>query len=143
VLQDAILANGLINLRGAKDSHFEIDRLNELLNLEFRTLVAHRRASTIEINKLFRRAALTASYYTELKVDFEATFGKYSNGRHQVKDASTEVRNLAFQIWVSDSIIKQPQGRSSPFNPKDILQKGVANLNAGVDKFNKSVVEGQ
>jgi hypothetical protein len=143
VLQDAILANGLINLRGAKDSHFEIDRLNELLNLEFRTLVAHRRASTIEINKLFRRAALTASYYTELKVDFEATFGKYSNGRHQVKDASTEVRNLVFQIWVSDSIIKQPQGRSSLFNPKDILQKGVANLNAGVDKFNKSVVEGQ
>jgi hypothetical protein len=143
VLQDAILANGLVNLRGAKDSHFEMDRLNELLNLEFRTLVALRRASTMEISELFRRAALTASYCTGLKVDFEATFGEYSNGRHQVKDASTEVRNLAFQIWSSDSIIKQPHGRSSPFKPRDILQKGVAKLNVGVDKFNKSVVEGR
>jgi hypothetical protein len=78
-----------------------------------------------------------------LKVDFEATFGEYSNGRHQVKDASTEVRNLAFQVWSSDSIIKQPHGRSSPFKPRDILQKGVEKLNVGVDKFNKSLVEGR
>jgi hypothetical protein len=98
VLQVAILANGLVNLRGAKDSHFEMDRLNELLNLEFRTLVALRRASTMEICELFCRAALTASYCTGLKVDFESTFGEYSNGRHKAEDASTEVRNLAFQI---------------------------------------------
>lgn len=142
MLQDAILASGLVNLRGAKDSHFEMDRLNELLNLEFRTLVTVRRASTMEISELFRRAALTASYCTGLKVDFEATSGEYSNGRHQVKDASTEVRNLAFQIWSSDSIIKQPHGRSSPFKPRDILQKRVAKLNIEVGKSTKVLWKG-
>jgi hypothetical protein len=33
VLQRAILANSLVNLRGWPDSFFETDRLNELLNL--------------------------------------------------------------------------------------------------------------
>jgi hypothetical protein len=32
-LQDAILANGLVNQRGTNDSWFEMDRLNEFFNL--------------------------------------------------------------------------------------------------------------
>lgn len=110
VIRDAILANELVNLRGANYSHFEMDRLNELLNLEFRSLVALRRTSTEEISELFRRAALGATYNTDLKVEFEATFGKHSNGRHQVKDASSEVRNLALQIFRSRSISQRPRG---------------------------------
>lgn len=141
-LQDAILANELVNLGGARDSHFEMDRLNELLNLEFRSLVALRRTSTEEISELFRRAALGATYCTDLKVDFEATFGKYSNGRHQAKDASSEVRNLAFQTWRSKSISKQIQVRKGRFVPKDVLGQGSANLPKAVDRFNESVTQG-
>jgi hypothetical protein len=142
-LQDAILTNGLVNLRGTNDGWFEMDRLNEFFNLQMKVLMATRRTSTIDTTELFRCTALTASYCTDLKVAIEAAFGKYSNGRHQIKDASREVRHLAYQIAASRSIIKHPGGRSSPFQPDDILQRGVKLLNGGVKRFNRRVVEGR
>jgi hypothetical protein len=141
-LQDAILANSLVNLRGANDSWFEMDRLNEFFNLEMKTLMATRRTSTIDTAELFRRTALTASYCTDLKTAIEAEFGEYSNGRHQIKDASQEVRHLAYQIAVSKSVTKHTHGRSSPFQPTDILQRGIKSLDSGVENFNDRVVEG-
>jgi hypothetical protein len=141
-LQDAILANGLANLRGTNDGWFEMDRLYEFFNLQMKVLMATR-TSTIDTTELFRRTALTASYCTDLKTAIEAAFGEYSNGRHQIKDASWEVRHLAYQIAVSRSITKHTRGRSSPFQPMDILQRGVNLLNAGVKRFNHRVVEGR
>ncbi len=141
-LQDAILANGLVNLRGTNDGWFEMDRLNEFFNLQMKVLMATRRTSTLDTTELFRRTALTASYCTDLKVAIEATFGEYSNGRHQIKDASREVRHLAYQIAASRSITKHTRGRSSPFQPTDILQRGVKLLNDGVKRFNRTVVQG-
>jgi hypothetical protein len=142
-LQDAILANGLVNLRGTSDGWFEMDRLNEFFNLEMKVLMATRRTSTIDTAELFHRTALTASYCTDLKVATEAAFGEYSNGRHQIKDASREVRYLAYQIAASQSVTKHTRGRSSPFQPTDILQRGVKLLNRGVKRFNHKVVEGR
>ncbi|KAJ5733290.1 hypothetical protein N7533_013737 [Penicillium manginii] len=75
-LQTAILANGLVNLRGAEDGWFEIDRLNEFFNLHMKTPMATRRTSTIDITAMFRRTALTASYCTNLKEHRETTFGE-------------------------------------------------------------------
>lgn len=117
-LQTAILANGLVNLRHTEDGWFEIDRLNELFNLHMKTLMATRRISTLDITTMFRQTALTASYCTNLKEHLEATFGKYTNGRHQNKDASQDVQHLAYQI--SKSIQKQPAGRTNGFQPCDI-----------------------
>ena len=84
-LKRAILANGLVNLRGAEDGWFEIDRLNELFNLQMKTLMVNRRSSTQEVHLLFRRTALSAAYSTELKQSLESAFGEYSNNRHQNK----------------------------------------------------------
>jgi hypothetical protein len=142
-LQQAILSNGLVNLRGAEDSWFEMDRLNEFFNLQMKILMATRRTSTIDCAELFRRTALTGSYCTDLKVAMEATFGEYSNGRHHAKDASREVRHLAYQIAKSQSITKHPRRRKSPFQPEDILQRGVKRLSSGVKKFNQQVIKGE
>lgn len=142
-LQDAILANGLVNLRGTNDSWFEMDRLNEFFNLQMKVLMVTRRTSTIDTAELFRRTALTASYCTDLKVAIEAAFGEYSNARHQIKDASREVRHLAYQIAASRSITKYTRGRSSPFQPTDILQRGVKLLNGSIKRFNNKVVDGR
>ena len=38
-LQDAILVNGLVNLRGTDNSWFEMDRLNEFFNLQMKELM--------------------------------------------------------------------------------------------------------
>jgi hypothetical protein len=53
------------------------------------------------------------------------------------------VRHLAYQIAKSESITKNPLGRKSPFQPEDILQRGVKRLGAGVQKFNLQVIEGE
>ena len=141
-LQTAILANGLVNLRGTEDGWFEIDRLNEFFNLQMKTLMATRRTSTLDITTMFRRTALTASYCTDLKELLEATFGEYSNGRHQNKDASQDVRHLAYQI--SKSIQKQPSGRTRGFQPCDILTETVGErLFKAVRNFNVLLVKGQ
>jgi hypothetical protein len=81
-LQFAILSNGLVNLRGASDSWFEIDRLNEFFNLEMKTQLICRRTSTIGVTELFQRTALTSSYCTDLREAIENAFGEHSNGRH-------------------------------------------------------------
>jgi hypothetical protein len=142
-LQKAVLANGLVNIRGAEDSWFEIDRLNEFFNLQMKTLMATRRTSTLEVTPMFQQMALTASYCTELKAKLEAEFGEYSNGRHQIKDASMDIRNLAHEIARSDSIHKHTNGRDSRFKPLDILSRGSGeSLVKGVEKFNQQRVHG-
>ena len=54
VLQRAILANSLVNLRGRPDSFFETDRFNELLNLQLKELIWTRGNSTFGIDELFK-----------------------------------------------------------------------------------------
>jgi hypothetical protein len=39
-LQNAILANSLVNLQGTDDGWFEIDRLNKFFNLQIKILMA-------------------------------------------------------------------------------------------------------
>jgi hypothetical protein len=103
-LQKAILANSLVNLRGTEDGWFEMDRLNEFFNLHMKNIMVTQQTSTLDIHDLFRHTALTASYCTDLKIEIEAAFGQYSNSKHHIKDASLEVRNLAFDIAKSGSI---------------------------------------
>jgi hypothetical protein len=142
-LQRAILANGLVNLRGAGDSWFEMDRLNEFFNLQMKTLMATRRTSSIDVVTLFRTTALTASYCTDLKESIEQAFGEYSNSLHTTKNVSDDVRNLAFQIYNSGSLEKHTNGRDSSFQPPDIVSRGCALVVNGIARFNKQVVYGR
>jgi len=73
-LQTAILANGLVNLRGAEDSWFEMDRLSEFFSLHMKKLMSTRRTSTQDITTMFRQTAVTSSYSTTLKELLEVTF---------------------------------------------------------------------
>ena len=58
--------------------------------------MATQKTLIINTTKLFRRTTLTVSYCFNLKIAIEAAFGKYSNGRYQIKDISWEVRHLAY-----------------------------------------------
>lgn len=141
-LQTAILANGLVNLRGTDDGWFEIDRLNEFFNLQMKTLMATRRTSTLDITTMFHRTALTASYSTILKESLEAVFGEHTNPRHQPKNVTDEVRNLAYHV--SKTIQKQPHGRAGGFQPRDILSNSTGELlSKVVQKFNDLMVKKQ
>ena len=140
-LKRAILANGLVNLRGAEDGWFEIDRLNEFFNLQMKTLMVNRRSSTQEVHLLFRRTAMSAAYSTELKQSLESAFGEYSNNRHQNKDASSDVRSLAYVI--SKSIEKQPGEYTQGFEPRDIVTQATGEkLAKAIDDFNQGMSAG-
>lgn len=138
-LRKALLANGLVNLRGADDGWFEMDRLNEFFNLQMKTIMATRRSSTQKPHDLFRRVALTASYCSDLKSGLEMSFGEYSNGRHQVKDASEDVYRLAYELFKTRSVIQFTRGRESAFTPADLLNHAVGDiLFNSVERFNAS-----
>ena len=144
-LQNAILANGLVNLRGAEDSWFEVDRLNESFNLQMKTLMAPWRTNTVDdVASLFERTALTAGYCTDLKASMDDAFGDCTDNKDQPEDddASEDVRSLSLVISDSGSIKKSPSGRSSTFKPTDILTRGVLRLANGVDRFNELVAQG-
>jgi len=142
-LQHAVLANGLVNLHGAEDSGFEMDRLNEFLNLHLKILMSTRRTSSIDVATLFRNTALTASYCTDLKESIEQAFGEHTISAHTAKNVSDDVRNLGFQIYSSGSVRKRKNGRDSPFQPPDIVTRGYDLLHNGVARFNKQVVQGK
>lgn len=112
VLQQAILSNGLVNLRGKPDSFFETDRLNKFFNLQMKTNIATRRTSTLDVTSLFQRTALSASYCTDLRQAIESAFGEYPNTNHTNKDARYEVRNLAYTLFNQKSIIHFQNGRA-------------------------------
>jgi hypothetical protein len=138
-LRTALLANSLVNIRGAEDSWFEMDRLNEFFNLHMKNLMATRRTSTQTPDALFRRVALTASYCSDLKSELENSFGEYSNGRHQIKDASEDVYRLAYELFKTRSVRKHVTGRDSTFEPADILNLSVGKaLSDSINKFNTS-----
>jgi hypothetical protein len=58
-LQDAILINSLVNLRGEKGKTFETDRLLELHNLTLRTFFKEHSSSTLDDDDLLCRAVFT------------------------------------------------------------------------------------
>jgi hypothetical protein len=90
-LRTALLANGLVNLRGTHDGWFEMDRLNKFLNLKLKTLMIFRHTSTQLPHDLFCRVALMASYSADLRDVLEELFREHTNLRHHNKDASTDV----------------------------------------------------
>lgn len=145
-LQQAILSNSLVNLRGKPDSFFEIDRLNEFFNLQMKTIMATRRTSTLDVTSLFQRTALSASYCTDLQQAIESAFGEYSNANHTNKDARYEVQSLAYTLFNQKSTIHLQNGRAPSTTadwPLDIISKGSRAISNCIERFNTRMVHGQ
>lgn len=136
-LQTAILANGLVNLRGCPDTWFEIDRLNEFFNLQMKNIMVSRRSSTLDPTALFQNTALTASYYHNLRIALERAFNQYIHGRHTDKDVRHDIQGLA-RILVKSKSIKRIPGRGTDgFTPSDIVYIGTEKLSEAVSQFNQ------
>lgn len=135
-LKQAILANSLVNLQGKEDTWFEIDLLNELLNLSLKEILWTRRNSTFSLDLLFQRCALTASYTGELRACIERLFGENTNSSHTAKEHAVDVRNLAYEMS-KDSMIKRTK-REVGHKTTNIIAKGLLNLfKGGITRFNQ------
>lgn len=136
-LQKAILANGLVNIRGHEDSWFEMDRLNEFFNLQMKDIMLCRRSSSLDPTRLFQNTALTASYYTVLRDTIQKAFGKQTNSYHTDRNVQHDIQVLAKTLYRYNSTQYKPGRGINGFVPIDIISIASTNLEQAVGRFNE------
>jgi hypothetical protein len=103
-LQRAILANGLVNLEGADDSWFEIDRLVEIHNGTLKMIFNHRRGSAITVQYLMEKCALNSTFFRAIVEEMESFFSVGSSNEHSVGSAQLDISLMARDLFISKSI---------------------------------------
>jgi hypothetical protein len=133
-LKRAILANGLINLRGQEDSWLEIDLHNEHLNLELKELLFARRNGTFDVKTLFSNCVLSSRYITAAVKSLESSFGEYTSGSHTTKDPAADIRFLADILKDNSMVYKK--GRSCQHHSLNTMSDGLGRLaDEAIKKF--------
>ena len=137
-LQRAILANSLVNPRGAADGWFETDRLVELHNGTLKKLFKDRRGSAITLDYLFEHCALNTEFFANLASRIESLYGIDRNGKHPEKSAKLDIMVMAQRLSRTGSIATHG-GRTVKYKAADILHLGAIRV-AGdaLVKFNKA-----
>ncbi|KAI5299435.1 hypothetical protein KEM55_002166 [Ascosphaera atra] len=134
-LKKAVLANGLVNLRGSSNSWFEIDRLNEFLNLRLKTAMRFKRTSTESLSSLFERVAKLSEYASQVKVSMEALAGERTNARHQMKKAQLDVTRLAYHLHMSGVVVDASKRESALKPPSHVARAMNNDIRAHLDRF--------
>ena len=106
VLQQAVLANGLINNCKEPNSFFKANQLNKLLNLQLKELLQSRGNSTFKVDSLFRWSILTISYTGPLHTKFKDTFSKQTISNYTIKFPAVNIQSL-IDIIAKDLIMHQ------------------------------------
>jgi hypothetical protein len=103
-LQRAILANGLVNTRGAPHSWFETDRLVEFHNGTLKTIFRDRRGSSITVEHLLEHCALNTEFFKGMAENLESFLDMRSNSKHPEKSVQTDLLLMAQRLTRSGSI---------------------------------------
>ena len=141
VLQEAMLANSLVNLQGSYDKYFETDRLLEYLNGILKEGLAARRNSTKSSDDLLKEIALTIPYNLQLRLNVHGLLKRYYRGNHPVKPVSEDLQIMALDLLNRDMRYMEKR-LFSAYIAADLLRSGAANLGANVDKYNEKVQMG-
>jgi len=126
-LQRAILANGLVNSRGAADGWFETDLLVELHNGTLKKLFKDRRGSAITLDYLFEHCALNTEFFANLANQIESLYGIDRNGKHPEKSAKLDIMIMAQRLSRTGSVALH-SGRTVKYEAADILYLGAARV---------------
>ncbi|MCJ1464122.1 hypothetical protein MMC07_002735, partial [Pseudocyphellaria aurata] len=143
VLQEAYLANALVNLRGLPNTFYEMDLLLEHQNGEFKRFQADRGSSLQESNELFHLHALSVETLRTVRSGMNrVVIGHQRKGYHLQKDASFDILSLADQLHRSHStnLEKLLPGRDyfSENNVPDLLRAGKHRLPSALEAYSKS-----
>ncbi|MCJ1356189.1 MAG: hypothetical protein MMC33_006183 [Icmadophila ericetorum] len=79
-LQNCILESGLVNLGGAEDTNFELDRLLELLNNSLKVFQQERSYYSKNSDTLLEHWAINGPYLLDLKSAVESSLGSQDQG---------------------------------------------------------------
>ena len=102
VLQNAYLANALVNLQGLPHTFYEMDLLLEHQNGEFKRFRADQDSSLQETDNMFKLHALSVNALSKVRqVMNKVIIRRERSGRHPTKDASFDIQSLADQLYRS------------------------------------------
>ena len=135
-LQDSVLANSLVNLKGLQDSNFELDRLLELLNNSLRCYQQERSYYSIHSDELLQNWAINGPYFQDLKTSVEAAFSRPNSGRHPIKSAAEDIWGMALTL-AAKSLSPFPGDRFSLNPATDLFLEGLCKLGENVIKYNQ------
>jgi hypothetical protein len=139
-LQDAILMNGLANLRGDGNSNFETDRLLELLNNNLKAFQQERSYLSKNSDTLLENWALNHSYLLSLKEMMQTTFGINNSSKHPVKSAAEDIWSMAITL-ASQSLCKRNNDRFTANTTINLHIEGLKALSGNVFKYNQKYFE--
>ena len=145
VLQDAILASGLINIRGKPDTFKAIDLMIEHINCTYKLDMRNFRNSTHDVMSTFDIIALTSNFNLQLRAAVESAFGERTKNSHTTRSTVRDVFAMAMMLWKGGHCML-PSGHANarqvlhvvPRSP-DILTIGSELRYEKVAEFNSNV----
>lgn len=144
ILQEAYLANALVNLRGLPDTFYEMDLLLEHQNGEFKRFRADRGSSLQESDEMFRLHALSVDTLKKVRSSMNRIIiGQERGGRHPQKDSSFDILSLADQLHRSKSTIPEgpEQGKIcfSENQVPNLVKQGKTYLHRAIRLYNETI----
>ena len=131
-LQDFVLANSIVNLKGQQDSNFELDRLLELHNGLLRRFINERTSfGNGDPDDLIRRWAVLGPLLDNLKSSLHKTFKLSIDGAHPEKPSNDDVFTMAFRLHQNGEMCQQTTPRSSHFLARNLVVSGQQTLFEG------------
>lgn len=148
ILQEAYLANALVNPRGLGHTFYEMDLLLEHQNGEFKRFRSDRGSSLQESDEMFRLHALSVDTLRKVRLSLNKTVvGRQRSGYHPTKDASFDILSLADQLHRSRSTHPNGPERGKIFFSENqvpnILKQGKANLHHAIEVYKESVYKNE
>ena len=140
-LQNCVLSNSLVNLKGGEDTNFEVDKCLELLNNLLKAFQNDRSYYSKHSDQLLEHWALNGPYFLELRKVFEFAFWKPANNAHSVKPASDDIWSMAISL-AHQSLIRSKNDRFSRNPTVNLFLAGLSKLAENVVKYNEQYVQG-
>ena len=138
-LQEAMLANSLVNLSGHSTSFFEMDRFLEFLNGRLKDVMRERRSSTKPIDNLLKQIALTIPYTLQLRMTLQTYCGRRYGGKHPKTNIAEDLHMMAIDLWKRD-YHKKNYERFSSWVATDLIRSGLSYLGENLSKYNVNTI---
>lgn len=145
ILQEAYLANALVNPWGLSNSFYKIDLLLEHQNDKFKRFWSDRGSSLQETDEIFRLHTFLIDTLWKIRFLMNRIIAgrKQRIERHSTKDASFDILSLADQLYRSK--LTNPDGSKrgkiyfSENQVSDLLMQRKKYLHSNIHSYNKLV----
>jgi hypothetical protein len=141
VVRKAILAGGLVNTRGLKDSWQAIDHHGELLNLIVKTWMKEQANSTFDFKTCLSRCLPLVDWWHDWHRTLEDSVGIRVNAAHTAADLSSDNYSLGREISAHSGKLHTKGRRLTSLRLPNIDQVGANALRAAITRFNERMDE--